>query len=80
LSPNLPLGRTNSFQFWGYVFSSLEAAAAFWVARLVALLWLPGLGLQLPLVPGLLPGVGSKPGQQGLLFFAGDFFAVVMLA
>jgi hypothetical protein len=59
-------------------FSSLLAAAAFWVARLVALVCLPGLGLQLPLVPGVLPGVGSNPDQQGfpLLedFFTGDFF------
>jgi hypothetical protein len=68
------------------VFSSFEAAAAFCVALFVALLWVPGSGLQLPLVPGVLPGVGSKPGQQGLPlladffadFFKGDFFAVVM--
>jgi len=60
------------------VFSSLEAAAAFCVARLVAVECLPGSGLQLPFVPGFLPGVGSNPGQQGFLFVA-DFFAVVML-
>jgi hypothetical protein len=58
----------------------------------VALEWVPGLGLQLPFVPGSLPGVGSNPGQQLLLdflaaflavfladFFAADFFAVVMI-
>ena len=71
-------------------FSSFEAAAAFFVAFFVALLCSPGSGLQLPLVPGCLPGVGSKPGQQGLPlladflpedFFADffeDFFAVVI--
>ena len=66
-------------------FSSFEAAAAFWVARLVAAECVPGSGLQLPFVPGFLPGVGSNPGQQGLplladffaAFFA-DFFAVVI--
>jgi hypothetical protein len=57
-------------------FSSVEAAAVRCVARLVALLWGPGWGWQLPLVRGCLPGVGSKPGQQG--FFAVDFFVVVM--
>jgi hypothetical protein len=57
-------------------FLSLEAAADFWVARRVDLLWGPGLGLQLPLLRGFLPGTGSKPGQQGLegVFF----FAVAM--
>jgi hypothetical protein len=73
-------------------FSCLEAAAAFWVAFFVALEWVPGSGLQLPLVPDSLPGVGSNPGQQLLLdflaaflavfladFFAGDFLAVVMI-
>jgi len=59
-------------------FSSFEAAAVFWVARRVALVCLPGVGLQLPLVPGFLPGVGSKPGQQWVDFFAA-FFAVVMV-
>jgi hypothetical protein len=63
-------------------FSSLEAAAAFCVARLVEAECVPGLGLQLPLVRGFFPGTGSNPGQQGLTlsadFFA-DFFVVVML-
>lgn len=43
----------------------------------------PGIRLQLPLVPGRFPGVGSKPGQQGLLFLALArltlFFALVDL-
>jgi hypothetical protein len=69
-------------------FSSFEAAAAFCVARLVALLCSPGSGLQLPFSRGALPGTGSKPGQHlefCLLpaddedFFA-DFFAVVIQA
>jgi hypothetical protein len=74
-------------------FSSFEAAAAFCVARLVALLCSPGSGLQLPFSRGALPGTGSKPGQhlefcfapEDLLpaddedFFA-DFFAVVIQA
>jgi hypothetical protein len=54
----------------------LEAAAALWVARRVVLLCRPGLGLQLPLLRGFLPGTGSKPGQQG--FFWVVFFAVAM--
>ena len=72
-------------------FSSFEAAAAFCVARLVAVECLPGSDSQLPFVPGFFPGVGLNPGQQGLplpeAFFAGfladffaDFFAVVMSA
>ncbi len=59
-------------------FSSLEAAAAFCVARLVEAECVPGSGLQLPLVRGFLPGTGSNPGQQGLPLSA-DFFVVVML-
>ena len=64
------------------IFSSFEAAAAFCVARLVVAEWMPGSGLQLPLLPGFLPGAGSKPGQHGLFLLAdllADFFAVVML-
>ena len=56
-------------------FSSWEAAAALWVARRVDLLW--GLGLQLPLLRGFLPGTGSKPGQLG--FLRAGFFAVAMV-
>jgi hypothetical protein len=54
-------------------FSSFEAAAALCVPRFVAALCGPGSGLQLPFVPGFLPGTGSKPGQQGLTL-AADFF------
>jgi len=32
--------------------------------------------LQLPFVPGVLPGVGSKPGQHGLLFLELEVFLV----
>jgi hypothetical protein len=64
--------------------SSFEAAAAFCVARLVALLCPPGSGLQLPFSRGALPGTGSKPGQHRVFCFAPedllpadeDFFAV----
>jgi hypothetical protein len=56
------------FGFGLPAFSSFEAAAAFCVARFVALLCLPGSGLQLPFVPGFLPSAGSKPGQHGLPF------------
>ena len=75
-----------AYFFFGFdlpAFSNLEAAAAFCVAFFVALLCLPGSGSQLPLVPGVLPGVGSKPGQQGFFFeddfLIADFFAAVML-
>ncbi len=63
------------------VFSSLLAAAVFWVAFLVALLCSPGTGLQLPFSPGVVPGVCSKPGQQvsAPLFFAA-FLAVFLAA
>jgi hypothetical protein len=56
-----------------WAFWSLLAAAAFWSAFFVAGLFLPGLGLQLPFSPGVEPGVGSKPGQQWLVFLAADF-------
>jgi hypothetical protein len=85
LNPN---GESDYFFAFGLgltAFSSFEAAAAFCVARLVALLCSPGTGLQLPLVRGCLPGTGSKPGQQGLAGLedllaarCADFFAVVM--
>jgi hypothetical protein len=71
-------------------FWSLLAAADLWVARFVALLCLPGMGLQLPFWRGALPGTGSKPGQQrevcfvsvDLLFegFDGDFFEPAFFA
>ncbi len=81
------------FGFGLPAFSSFEAAAAFCVARLVALLWSPGSGLQLPFSLGALPGTGSKPGQHRVfciapedliaeddeVFFAA-FFAVVIQA
>jgi len=72
-----------AFGFGLPAFSSFEAAAAFCVARFVALLCSPGTGLQLPLVRGCLPGTGSKPGQHGFAFaedvFAADFFAADFL-
>ncbi|SNS26545.1 hypothetical protein SAMN05421770_101254 [Granulicella rosea] len=62
-------------------FSRLLAAAAFASAFFSPAVWV-FFGLQLPLVPGSLPGTGSNPGQQWLaLFFAAffaDFFAVVI--
>jgi hypothetical protein len=60
-------------------FSSFEAAAALCVPRFVAALCGPGSGLQLPFVPGFLPGTGSKPGQQGFPL-AADFFEAVFFA
>lgn len=58
---------------------SLSAAANFCVARRVAELCLPGMRWQLPLVPGFLPGVGSKPGQQFLfLLVPVTFFSAVV--
>ena len=59
-----------AFGFGLPCFSSFEAAAVFCVARRVALLCGPAVLLQLPFVPGRFPGVGSKPGQQRLLFLA----------
>ena len=57
-------------------FSRLLAAAARASAFFSAAVWV-FFGLQLPLVIGLLPGTGSNPGQQWLVFFA-DFLAVVI--
>jgi hypothetical protein len=85
---SIAAGRRESRYFFAFGlglpdFSSLEAAAAFCVARFVAGLCWPGTGLQLPFVRGCLPGTGSKPGQQGFFveddFWVADFFAVVML-
>jgi hypothetical protein len=62
----------------GFVeFFEFEAAAALCVTRRVNLLCGPGLGLQLPLLPGFLPGTGSKPDQQE--FLRVFFFAVAMV-
>ena len=59
--------------------SRLLAAAALESARFSVCVWF-ALGSQLPLVPGILPATGLKPGQQCAAFFAAVFFAGAFVA
>ena len=64
--------------------SRLLAAAALESACFSACVWF-ALGSQLPLVPGVLPAAGWKPGQQcaasfAAVFLAGAFVAEVFVA